>query len=106
MSETSKKEVIPHITVIEVWTGHITRQDGKLISRPDSPGFLGEHPDRHSCWFYLPCDCEDKWLHNLRMFGFSAEFVELMERLAAAGYRYVRFDCDASQVEGWPVFEW
>ena len=91
-------------TIADVSTQHITLEDGDRIAVNKAPCQIAAYD--HGGLFYIPGgDLTEKDI-RLAFDEMSDAFVSLMVELWKQEIVYVRFDADASEVEGAPVFDW
>lgn len=94
-------------------TGHITVQDNKLLKKsvkdPESPVIVYEY--REGYFVFVSEDWKDGMggqdeASNIKAYGFSDAFVDLLRRTASLECKYLQLDGDAMEYEDLPTFEW
>lgn len=99
------------VGVLEVSTGNITAEDGKLIEMPSSPLRMGEHDEGYGALFSVPThvpgspDFKD-YAKQLRDFGYSEAFIAVFAAAVELKANYIYFDRDNDPLEGFQVFDW
>lgn len=92
--------------VLAVCTSNITMEDCRLITGdPSAPKRVMEHDNAHGTLFDC-CLLDDHDLHELRVHGFSEDFVTIMKDAHEHGFDMVVFDRDAPELpKEYPVFD-
>lgn len=98
----------------DVSTCHITEEDGALINADGCPHrmakmdpFPGEC-DGPGVFMWVPGSDDELEtdITEMKEFGFSEAFCDLMRGLYEQGISYVRIHAEGDEVEGAPTFEW
>ena len=92
----------------DISTAHITAKDGELILDPNAPLVLAVESDEHGTFLYIPFHpfAADLDADELRQFGFSEAFIQLVEALSTQGITHCRIHSSGSDVKGAPTFDW
>jgi hypothetical protein len=112
-----KQQAIPKFAtylIADISTKHITEADGRLVGLASAPGHIGSI-DECPLGGGSPGDIyavfKDPELHRhlvrqLKEFGFSTAFINIIRAVYKQKIAYVRFDRDGDEVYGLPVFHW
>ena len=87
--------------VAELSTGHITRDDAKLLEKGAVPGQIGAYP----YGFIVLTGAHEKST-ELLAWGMSHAYVDLLRLLHRRKFYYLFLDRDADLVDGLPAFDW
>jgi hypothetical protein len=82
-------------------TSHITCDDGAMLADPRNPEVLAEITGGTGHIIHFEPDTLDEEFSH-----YSAPFRSILSQLAAAGFRYVRFDSDHDVYPSFPTFDW
>jgi len=88
--------------VLTISTAHHSELDNELMDdNPDVATFLGE-----GHIVYVPQVGLDEYLETLKHYGFSKAFRNILEAAHKNQCTHVRFDCDATVLDGFPTYNW
>ena len=100
------------ITVLDISSGHITKQDDKLIKGavadidPNNPVIAYGYAEGYFVYVpQIPQDFDED-LDEIRQFGFSVQFCKILRLAAARGIKYVQFDCDGTTYADLKTYNW
>ena len=90
-----------------VSTGYLEESDLVLISQADAPGKTAEHVRGYGSYFYVPDKVsvpDTEWLEyyeqELRDFGLSERFLEIVRLARESDIQYINFDRDGGYIQG------
>jgi hypothetical protein len=96
-------------TVAVLSTAHIRLRDANLLEAiidglqdPQTPLSILSDCE-FGYWIYTGSEITPS---ELREFGFSVEFAQLLWKVSTAGFTWLRLDCDGLVAEDFPTFEW
>jgi hypothetical protein len=101
------------VSVLDISTGHITKEDNDLIKVQDvvknyrggSPVISYGYPEGY--FVYVSEDIKDKdYKKSLETYGFSKQFITILEKAFARKIKYVQFDCDGIQYRDLENYNW
>ena len=86
----------------DISTGYVADSDLELLLRVDAPLHVANVDDGHGSFFYVPAepDLLESSIADSRKFGFSEQFVTIIQALFEQKIPYARFDADGAYVEG------
>ena len=89
-------------TVLDISTAHIHRNDMVKLSGDETPAIAYSYEEGV---FVFAGDPQDDY-RDFKDYGFSLEFVHILLWARQLGCKYVQFDCDGTEYEQLPKFEW
>ena len=98
------------VSVLDISTGHITKEDDRLIKEaaPDENVLVPiiTYGYKEGYFVYVPSDDLKVHLDRCKRHGMSTQFCKILRLAAVRGIKYVQFDADGQTYADLKTYNW